>query len=426
MPLEFHDDAICLSGLLGTKLKSKIIHDYYELWWEITSGGPRVNYDYYTAIIEMNAGTGEIYIKESNESIMGSAGCALELKFNNQYVDNPNICVILVEEDEECINHLKNVINRKYPHADINEKIEDLDFTARDCVLIRNNVSEAIKTINDLSIRGRIIYFFDPLLSVDMEPLRETYEKRIKYPFVTGVEFIIFFFSSDWINGRDDFNPLPNNVDAKNWNEDERTVVRLLEDVYGDDEWHELILTTEQPQIRMINLIKEYQKRLFRLFRFVIPMPFAPKVNHLYHLIFCSNFRAGASIISRFYEKSTNNIWIPDNRVTYNKFRQLHKSDIIFPGGNKRPLEWKLLWNFIKNYNNGKFDILSRDVREIETNRILLQKSMKWLNDKRYIGKYASTQYRGRKVDRYELKWIEIEKNLKLKKPPPFKPLTSL
>lgn len=426
MPLEFHEDAICLSGVLGTKLKSRIIHDYYELWWKITSGGPRVNYGYYTAIIEMNAGTGEIYIKESDEIILGSAGYALELKFNNPYVENPNICVILVEEDEECIDHLKKVIKRRYPYADINENIEDLDLPVRDCVLIRKNVSEAIKTINDLKIRGRVIYFFDPLLSVDMKPLRETYEKRIRYPFITGVEFIVFFFTSDWIYGRDDFTPLPDHFNSKIWTGEEFTVVQLLEDVYGDDEWYNIILTKEKPQIRMINLIKEYQKRLFTLFRFVIPMPFAPKDDQLYHLIFCSNFCEGASIISRFYEKSTNNIWQPDNRTIYNKFRQLHKGDITFPGGNRRPVEWKLLWNFIKNYNNGKFDILSRDVHKIEDKRIILQESMNWLIDKNYIKNYSFTQYRGRNVDRYELNWKQIEIKLNLKRPPSFEPFKRL
>ena len=62
MPLEFHDDAICLSGIYGTKLKSQIIQKYYKLWWQITTGGKNLNYKYPTSIIDMNAATGEIYI----------------------------------------------------------------------------------------------------------------------------------------------------------------------------------------------------------------------------------------------------------------------------------------------------------------------------------------------------------------------------
>ena len=35
MPLGFINDAIVLSGVFGTQLKSKIIHDYYNLWWRL-------------------------------------------------------------------------------------------------------------------------------------------------------------------------------------------------------------------------------------------------------------------------------------------------------------------------------------------------------------------------------------------------------
>lgn len=38
-PLEFVEDAICLSGLTGTKLKSDVIGQYYPFWWGITSTG---------------------------------------------------------------------------------------------------------------------------------------------------------------------------------------------------------------------------------------------------------------------------------------------------------------------------------------------------------------------------------------------------
>ena len=42
MALEFINDAISLSGLTGSKLKSEIISEYYPFWWNITSGGDRV------------------------------------------------------------------------------------------------------------------------------------------------------------------------------------------------------------------------------------------------------------------------------------------------------------------------------------------------------------------------------------------------
>ena len=55
MSLEFVQDAICLSGLTGSKVKCDVIGQYYPLWWNITSGGKRTNNDLPTAIVELDA-----------------------------------------------------------------------------------------------------------------------------------------------------------------------------------------------------------------------------------------------------------------------------------------------------------------------------------------------------------------------------------
>ena len=74
MSLEFKQDAICLSGLTGSKLKCEVIGQYYPFWWNITSGGKRVNYNWPTAIVELDAATGEVYIEDTSETIPGSSG----------------------------------------------------------------------------------------------------------------------------------------------------------------------------------------------------------------------------------------------------------------------------------------------------------------------------------------------------------------
>ena len=101
MALEFKQDAICLSGLTGSQLKCAVIGRYYPFWWGITSGGPSRDYKYATAIVELNAATGEAYIKETNEVILGSSGHALDLKCNNE-PNTKDLKIILVEEDIEC------------------------------------------------------------------------------------------------------------------------------------------------------------------------------------------------------------------------------------------------------------------------------------------------------------------------------------
>ena len=339
MPLEFNNDAIVLSGVFGTQLKSKIVHDYYNLWWSITSGGKSVGYEYPTSIIEMNAASGEIFIKETGETILGSAGCALDLKFSNKYVKNPKLTIILVEKDEKCIEHLINTIKRRFPKAKINDDPSSIEDDINQCVLIRRNVNEALDTINSMDIKGLSIYFFDPLLSIDMAPLRSVYERRIKSPFFPGIEFLIFFFTSDWIYGRENFHRLPNDLNLDTWNREEQQTVDSLNNVLGDNLWLENILTNEEPEVRMRKLINEYQERLFKMFRIVIPMPFAPKNKQTYHLIFCTNYFAGANIITRFYKNATNNEWSPDHHIYYKKFQKLHESEISFASGNKRPLE---------------------------------------------------------------------------------------
>jgi len=66
MALGFMKDAICLSGLTGSKLKCDVIGEYYPFWWSITSGGQRANYGYPTAIVELDAATGEVYIEDTD------------------------------------------------------------------------------------------------------------------------------------------------------------------------------------------------------------------------------------------------------------------------------------------------------------------------------------------------------------------------
>jgi len=66
MALEFVQDAICLSGLTGSKLKCDVLDEYYPFWWNITSGGKTANYKYSTALVELDAGTGEVYIEDAS------------------------------------------------------------------------------------------------------------------------------------------------------------------------------------------------------------------------------------------------------------------------------------------------------------------------------------------------------------------------
>jgi hypothetical protein len=124
MPLEFMGDAISLSGLTGTKLKCEVIGSYYPFWWKITSGGKNLQYQKTTAIVELNAATGEDYIKDTGETVLGSAGHAMDLKVNHlgeNEIDTTNLKVVLIEENADCYAHLKKVIGRRWPTVPIEE-----------------------------------------------------------------------------------------------------------------------------------------------------------------------------------------------------------------------------------------------------------------------------------------------------------------
>ena len=112
MALEFVNDAICLSGLTGSRLKCEVIGQYYPFWWNITSGGPRASFQWPTAIVELDAATGEVHIKDTKETLLGSSGHALDLKCCNP--NTRNLKVVLVERDIECYNslvHLDHLVN---------------------------------------------------------------------------------------------------------------------------------------------------------------------------------------------------------------------------------------------------------------------------------------------------------------------------
>lgn len=157
--LGFHNDAIILSGETGTKLKSEILGRYYRKWWGIASGGEYRKYSLLTAIIEMNSATGEVYVEDTDETLFGSSGHALDLRANNP--NTHNLGIILVEENNDCFKHLQNVIKRNWPklsYSIFSPGIEDANFIMQDPAYVDEIVSKYRL--------GNSLFFFDPLLSV--------------------------------------------------------------------------------------------------------------------------------------------------------------------------------------------------------------------------------------------------------------------
>ena len=422
MALEFVNDAISLSGLTGSRLKCEVIGQYYPFWWNITSGGPRANYQWPTAIVELDAATGEVYIKETRETILGSAGHALHLKFNSQ--STQNLKVVLVEKDAECYKHLRQVIARRWANVDT-EVAEGLKGKNQSNIYLLNEELEAALNAIDKINLGNALFFFDPLRSIEYHTIEEVARKRIKTHYEIGTEFIIFIFTSDWFLGRDDFTSLPSTTDETAWSAEETATVSEADALFGDKEWHELILNKDPIDEKENRLIELYRKRLHKWFRYVLPMPFNPKEKQIFHLILCSNFETGVRATRNFYCAITHNPkYAPDNTVTFNKFKVLHPE--IFKGlaRNRRPTQWRILWCTITEHEEGICDYLCVDFAHIEPDEAKRQQSLVWLETQGYLKQQNSITAWRLPIKQYKLNWPTIEDKLGIDPPPDLRPLS--
>ena len=421
-PLDFVGDAICLSGLTGTKLKCEVIGIYYWFWWGITSGGPRREHGYPTAIVELNAATGEDYIEETHETVLGSAGHALQLKAEKA-PHTENLKVVLIEEHPDCYAHLRNVIRRRWPSISIVDAEGSIAENSSNIYLLNKTLDEALEVIGELDL-GNALYFFDPLRSVKYSTIENVAGTRMDTFYKKGTEFIIFIFTSDWFLGRDDFAPLPCTAEESTWTEEERETILEADSLFGNTEWRSHVLNDNPIEDRERVLIELYKNRLHKWFRYVLPMPFKPKENQVFHLILCSNFETGVRATRDFYcSKSHNPRYSPDNRSAYRRFRRLHPEIFIGLLGNRRPLQWRILWKTIREHEEGICDIMCIDLTDIVPSQFCRRILLDWLEQKGYLDRIDVENAWDSSIRQYKLNWTVIRERLGVDKPPALTPL---
>lgn len=422
MALESMKDAICLSGLTGSKLKCDVIGEYYPFWWSITSGGQRANYGYPTAIVELDAATGEVYIEDTKETILGSSGHALDLKNSNP--NTKYLKVILVEKDTDCYLHLRNVIRRRWSTIDIDMTEGPPHLNSSNIYLLNKDLDSALSDTERMRL-GNTLFFFDPLRSVEFETIEKVAGRRLDTYYKTGTEFIIFVFTSDWFLGRDDFACLPTTVDKSAWSTDENETVSEADALFGNTEWCSQILNSDPIYERENRLIELYKNRLHKWFRYVLPLPFNPKSNQVFHLILCSNFDTGVRATRNFYsEKTGNPRYSPDNREAFNKFRESHPEVFIGLSRGRRPLQWRILWKTITDHEEGICDCMCGDFEEVEGSPESRQLLLEWLEDNGHLKEFDNDNAWELPVKQYRLNWAIIKKELGVDPPPPLKPLS--
>lgn len=422
MALEFIGDAISLSGLTGSKIKSEIIGEYYPFWWNITSGGERSNHNWPTAIVELDAATGEMYIKDTKETILGSSGHALALK-NDNYKTR-NLKIVLIERNGNCYSHLKNVIHRRWPSVNIDQSEGPILHNQSGIFLINKELDEAVITISKMNL-GNSLFFFDPLRGVPFDTIDKVASVRINNYYQIGTEFIIFIFTSDWFLGRDDFIGLPYSSVEESWTEAQCNTVREADSLFGNKEWRGKVLIEKPVHEREYTFIEEYKQNLHKWFRYVLPMPFNPKGKQIFHLILCSNFEVGVRATKGFFCERTNNLdYKPDNKVAYEEFRKRHPEIMTGLRGNQRPKEWKLLWKTITQHEEGFCDCKCRDFEDIEPYERKRGELLAWLANKDYLLVHSTDNPWNIQITQHKVNWQNVKETLNIDEPQQLEPLS--
>ena len=229
-----------------------------------------------TTIIEMNAGTGLDYIEDTRETIRGSSGHALDIKTDDRN-DASKLNVILVEGDQECFFHLKQTVIKEWPSINFEEAIGSVETNRSGVYCLQRTPKEALDLIEGIEL-GNSLFFFDPLLFTPWEELERVASRRIKSYYETRTEFIVFLFTTDWFIGRKKMVPLPKSIEESTWNDKEKETVRMMDDLFGNSLWQKEILTDDSIETRMDKLVQAYRVRLHRWFRYVLLLPFNPRL----------------------------------------------------------------------------------------------------------------------------------------------------
>ena len=219
-----------------------------------------------------------------------------------------------------------------------------------------------------------------------MVTIEKVAKSRMETPFETRTELLIFLFTSDWFLGRNGFAHLPGNLSEKTWSKSELKSVLEADSLFGDKDWRKYVLCDGTLEIRKDILLDQYKKRLHKWFRYVLPMPFNPKENQLFHLILCSNYEAGVNRTKNAYSSKTlNPLYRPDNKRAYKKFISLHPETTKKIRPPRKPLVWKILWKAIKGHEDGVCDHYCRDFKDDHPNPRLIHYALEWLRKQGYL-----------------------------------------
>jgi hypothetical protein len=333
--------------------------------------------------------------------------------------------VVLVEENPTCYEMLKKVIQRRWPSVLEVEAEGPINSNHSNVYLLNKGLEDAITAIDRIEL-GNAIFYFDPLRSVEWKAIEAVASKRITLFNLTGTEFLIFLFTSDWFLGRDKFAPLPETTDESKWSAEQKSTVLKADALFGCQIWRKYVLKKETIENKEKTFLTFYKFCLHKWFRYVLPLPFAPKEKQLFHVILCSNYEAGVKVTKDFYDTMTGNpSYLPGrapSQQAYAIFKKNHP-EITQLKGNKRPLEWQLLWKTIKYHHEGICDRKCKDFRKAEPQTNNIKLALKWLCEKKYLRLLPAISVWNDEM--YMINWKTIKGTLNIDRPPELKPVSS-
>ncbi len=359
---------------------------------------------------------------------MGSSGHAIDLKvnhYNDITLNTKNLKVVLVEENPECYERLKKVVQKMCPAVSIQEAEGSINANRSNIYLLNKGLEDAIVETANIDL-GNAIFYFDPLRGVQWKAVEAVARNRISLYNLTGTEFLIFLFTSDWFLGRNDFSSLPETENELEWTDQQRKTVLEADDLFGCTAWRKYILKPEKIENREKTFLTYYKFRLHSWFRYVLPLPFTPKPNQLFHVILCSNYEAGVRATNEFYNSMTGNpSYLPGrepSQQAYSLFKKRHP-EITQMTGNKRPLEWQILWKTIKYHHEGICDRKCKDFRKVEPNTNRINVALEWLQEKKYL-RLLQPSICEWNPEMYMINWKTVKAELNIERPPELKPVS--
>jgi len=426
--VEIKDGALCLSGITGTQLKTKLVESYYGFWLSVTTRGIGRLATKPVYIIDMNAGTGLVKVEETGDIIKGSAGHALDRKYGAKRGLNSRLRIIFVESEPDCRKSLFDNIREKWPDAELKEHKSNWYQSSDGFVDLFESAEDFLKYKNPTDL-GNSLFYFDPLLAPDLELIEQIASVRINRPFRINTEFLIFFFTSDWVVGRTKFAALPKTDDETEWTFEERESARAADSAFGRRDWIDVTKNESNIEKAEDLLLELYKNNLRKWFRFVQPLPFVPKTGQRYDLFCCSNFDTGMKVINSIYEKMTGVEFSLDaeNRTVYANFLNVHPH--LRMAGNRRSNEWKCLWHIMKDHIDGICDEKSQGgIRKHASTESKLKIVLEWLQNEGYVKPTQNEPWmwpNHKKFPTYIIDWDFVREKLDVrppKSPEPLKP----